>query len=185
MTALWVAFGRRRGTRRGCGSIRWRVEADDRIGRTNLWEMGVSSSRGSKECLARRGGFCCLWDTMKVAVVMESRGRRLNYYGLVLPVLVAAEGRDLMRQACWGADVRDLEVKVGKLALEFSSDGANKNNTIEILALPAQVGGCKQAGQVGGGGEMAVGRGVRRGEMRKMVKAREESGRMAAVAFET
>lgn len=49
MTALWVASGGRRGTRRGgCGSIRWRVEADDRVGRTNLWEMGVSSSRGSK-----------------------------------------------------------------------------------------------------------------------------------------
>lgn len=49
MTALLVAFGRRRGTRRGRrGSIRWRVEAGDRIGRTNLWKMGVSSSRGSK-----------------------------------------------------------------------------------------------------------------------------------------
>lgn len=81
-------------------------------------------------------------------------------------VLVAAEGRDFMRQACRGADVRDLEVKVGKPALEFSSDGegADRNNTIEILALPAQVGGCKQGGQVGGGGgELAIGRGVRRG----------------------
>lgn len=105
---------------------------------------------------------------MKFAVVMEGRGRRLDY-GLVLPMLVAAEGRDFMRQVCWGADVRDLEVKVGKLALEFlirwREPGASKNNTIEILALPAQVGGCKQGGQVGGckqggqvgsGGEMAV-----------------------------
>ncbi|KAK0749161.1 hypothetical protein B0T18DRAFT_98807 [Schizothecium vesticola] len=37
MASLLVAHGGRRGTRRGCGSIRWRVEADDRIGRTNLW----------------------------------------------------------------------------------------------------------------------------------------------------
>lgn len=45
---------------------------------------------------------------------------------MVRLVLVAAEGQDFMRQECRGADVRDLDVKVGKLALEFSSEAQTK-----------------------------------------------------------